>query len=255
MNKGLAMTDFSYQLYSSRNFPPLTETLRMLGSLGYKQVEGYGGLYANLDALDKLKADLAEFGLHMATGHFGFDMVRDQSARVIEIAKAVNMQALFVPALQERVKDAKGWAAFGKELAEAGKPFWDAGLTFGWHNHAFEFADLGIAEKPLDLILQGSDKLALEFDVAWAVVGGQDPLAWIAKYADRTVAAHVKDIAPKGENTDEDGWSDVGYGTMDWKTIMAALRKSNAKYFVMEHDNPQDHVRFATRSISMASMY
>ncbi len=39
------MTDFSYQLYSSRNFGPLPETLKMLGNLGYTQVEGYGGLY------------------------------------------------------------------------------------------------------------------------------------------------------------------------------------------------------------------
>ena len=51
------MTDFSYQLYSSRNFGPLSETLKMLGKLGYKQVEGYGGLYADLQAIDKLKKE------------------------------------------------------------------------------------------------------------------------------------------------------------------------------------------------------
>jgi hypothetical protein len=38
------MTDYSYQLYSSRNFGPLPETLRMLAELGYKQVEGYDAL-------------------------------------------------------------------------------------------------------------------------------------------------------------------------------------------------------------------
>ncbi len=73
------------------------------------------------------------------------------------------------------------------------------GLTFGWHNHDFEFADLGGEEKPLDLILQGSDDLALELDVAWVQVGGEDPITWIEKYADRIVATHIKDIAPKGE--------------------------------------------------------
>ena len=82
----MKMTDFSYQLYSSRNFPPLSETLKMLGQLGYKQVEGYGGLYADLTELEALKADLKANGLHMATGHFGFEMVRDESARVLEIA-------------------------------------------------------------------------------------------------------------------------------------------------------------------------
>ena len=45
------MTDLSYQLYSSRNFPPLADTLSMLADLGYAQVEGYGGLYEDLDGL------------------------------------------------------------------------------------------------------------------------------------------------------------------------------------------------------------
>lgn len=248
------MTDFSYQLYSSRNNPPLSDTLKMLGELGYKQVEGYGGLYANLDALQELKADLAKNNLHMATGHFGFDMVRDESARVLEIAKELNMEGIFVPAVpqEERVKDTAGWTQFGKDLAEAGKPYWDAGLVFGWHNHAFEFVATETGEMPLDLILAGDDRLLLEFDVAWGVKGGQDPLEWIKKYSDRIIAAHLKDIAPEGECEDEDGWADLGEGTMDWNGIMAALRGTKAKYFVMEHDNPNDAARFAKRSIAAA---
>ena len=35
----------SYQLYSSRNFPPLADTLRMLRTAGYEAVEGFGGIY------------------------------------------------------------------------------------------------------------------------------------------------------------------------------------------------------------------
>lgn len=248
------MTDFSYQLYSSRNFPPLKDTLKMLGELGYKQVEGFGGLYANLGAVDELKADLEENGLVMKTGHFGFDMIRDEPDRVLEIAKVLDMDCIFVPAISdaERVKDAAGWAAFGKELGEAGKPYWDAGLTYGWHNHAFEFADIDSEEKPLDLIMQGSDDFALELDIAWVQVGGEDPLKWIAKYADRIAAAHIKDIAPAGENSDEDGWADPGHGIMDWTAIWGALGQSSARYFVMEHDNPSDARRFATRAIETA---
>lgn len=251
------MTDFSYQLYSSRNFGPLSATLKMLGDLGYKQVEGYGGLYADLQAIDKLKKDLEDNRLEMKTGHFGLDMARDNPARVLEITRSLGMEGVFIPAVPnaERVKDAAGWAAFGRTLAEVGKPFQDAGLTFGWHNHAFEFADLGGSEKPLDLILQGSDDLALEIDVAWVQVGGEDPISWIEKYADRIVASHIKDIAPKGEALDEDGWADVGQGVMDWAAIMGALEQTRARYFVMEHDNPKDDARFASRSIEAARKF
>ena len=39
------MTDWSFQLYSARNHPPLSNTLQLLAELGYTQVEGFGGLY------------------------------------------------------------------------------------------------------------------------------------------------------------------------------------------------------------------
>lgn len=248
------MTDFSYQLYSSRNFPPLGDTLKMLAGLGYKQVEGYGGLYANLEKLDELKGQLAETGLHMASGHVGIDMLEDESGRVLEIAKALDMKAIFCPAVgpDERVKSLAGWKEFGQRLAAAAKPYVAAGLEFGWHNHAFEFVTLEDGSVPMTHILEQAPDLSWEMDVAWVVKGDHDPLEWIAKYGDRITAAHVKDIAPAGECADEDGWADVGTGTLDWPGIMAALRNTKAKIFVMEHDNPNDHARFAKRSIEAA---
>ncbi|MGI9391065.1 MAG: sugar phosphate isomerase/epimerase family protein [Boseongicola sp.] len=250
------MSDYSYQLYSSRNFPPLSDTLRMIGDLGYSQAEGYGGLFSAIDDLSALKADLHVNNLSMPTGHFGLEMVEDETARVIDIARTLGMNTLFVPAVgpEERTKDAAGWEALGVRLAEAGKPIRDAGFNFGWHNHAFEFADLGIAEKPLDLMLQGND-LALELDLAWVQVGGEDPLKYIARYADRIIATHIKDIAPEGEATDEDGWADVGRGIMDWPALVAALRETSVQYWVMEHDNPNDHERFARRSLLTAQNF
>jgi len=89
--------------------------------------------------------------------------------------------------------------------------------------------------------------------VAWVVRGGTDPLPWIERHGRRIVAIHVKDIARQGEGLDEDGWSDVGHGTIDWAGLMAALRaQTDARYYVMEQDNPNDIDRFARRSIASA---
>lgn len=245
------MTKLSYQLYSSRNFGPLDETLRMLGQLGYAQVEGWGGLYDSLDHVGKLRDDLDANGLHMATGHFGFDMLQARPKRVTEIARVLDMKAIFVPAPPgDEFRNGKGdWAAFAADLAEAGKPYWDAGLHFGYHNHDWEFH--GFAEqKPLDLLMEASEHLMLELDVAWAVRAHQSPLTWIQRYKDRIMAAHIKDIAPAGENQDEDGWADVGHGTMDWQGLWTALTHAECEYFVAEHDNPNDDRRFAERSIA-----
>ncbi len=69
-------------------------------------------------------------------------------------------------------------------------------------------------------------------------------------HGSRITAVHVKDIAPSGQNTNEDGWADVGYGTVDWKALTKMLKGTPASYFIMEHDNPSDDERFARRSIA-----
>jgi sugar phosphate isomerase/epimerase len=241
------MPTIAYQLYCSRNFPPLGDTLKMLAETGYKAVEGYGGLYG---ALSDLKAGLDATGLAMPSGHFGLDMVEGEPARAIEVGKTLGMKSIFVPyvAADKRPSDAAVWAAFGKRLAEAGKPIQDAGFGFGWHNHDFELADLGGGVTPLDLIAEAG--VDLELDLGWVRVAGHDPVAWIRKYAGRIKAVHVKDIAADGTAADEDGWADVGHGIIDWAPIKGALDAAGVDHFVIEHDNPKDHKRFASRSLA-----
>ena len=65
----------------------------------------------------------------------------------------------------------------------------------------------------------------------------------------------MKDIAPTGEKKDEDGWADVGEGTVDWKGLFAALSGTKARYFIAEHDNPSDFKRFAKRSLASIQSY
>nr|WP_306265636.1 sugar phosphate isomerase/epimerase [Pararhizobium sp. IMCC3301] len=251
------MTGFSYQLYSSRNVPALSDTLTMLARLGYTAVEGYGGLFADRSAVDNLVASLGDSGLKMPTAHMDIDMVENQSDRVLKIARSVGIETVFVPFLlpEERPSSTVGWREFGKRLDAAGAPLRAAGLGFGWHNHDFEFCPVSTGEIPMDLILEAAPTLAWEADIAWIVRGGSDPLEWIEKHGNRIAAVHVKDIAAEGQNTDEDGWADVGDGTMDWPAIMKALRGKSVTHFIMEHDNPSDDKRFAERSLSAAKSF
>ena len=241
------MPTIAYQLYCSRNFPPLSDTLSMLAGVGFKAVEGYGGLYADLAGL---QAGLDANGLSMPTGHFGIDMVEGDVKGTLNVAKTLGMEKVYIPyiAADQRPTDAAGWEAFGKRLAAIGKPITDAGFGFGWHNHDFELADLGGGVTPLDMIAAAG--VPLELDLGWVRVAGHDPIAWIQKYAGQISSVHVKDIAKDGEATDEDGWADVGYGIMDWAAIKPALDAAGITHFVVEHDNPKDHKRLATRSLA-----
>ena len=241
----------SYQLYSSRKFGPLPKTLRMIADLGLSEVEGFGGHYAASDDPGQLKAELEKAGLVMSSGHFGLDMVENEPDGVREIAAALGVRDVYVPYLDaaDRPDDRDGWHAFGARLAEVGKPLQDAGIGFGWHNHDFEFRALDDGSHPIESLLEGGSTLALELDVAWAVRAGEDPFAWIERLGSRICAAHVKDIAPDGTCVDEDGWSDVGHGTLDWTGLVAALEGVGCNHLVLEHDNPSDDRRFAERSI------
>ena len=244
----------SYQLYSSRNFPPLGETLAMLADLGYDAVEGYGALYADDAQLAELTAALGKSGLAMPTGHFGLAQLEAEPGKVLALARTLGITRLYCPYLMpdDRPTDAAGWRAFGARLQAAGRPIRDAGLGFGWHNHDFELRPLPDGQVPQDLIFEGGPDLEWEIDVAWVLRGGADPAAWIARYAPRITAAHLKDIAPAGQNANEDGWADLGEGTVPWRALMADLRHTPCEIFILEHDNPSDHARFARRSLQAA---
>jgi len=246
------MPTISYQLYSSRHWTA-EETFKMLAEAGYQEVEGVGPHYEDLA---KTKALLESHDMTMPSGHFALDFVEADPAKVIEIADALGISAVVIPfiAPDERPTTLAGWQAFGARLAKAGEPIVAAGLDYAYHNHDFEFVPVE-GQMPLDVIAQASDDIKLELDLAWVAVGGEDPVAWLKKYAGRVIIAHVKDIAPKGENTDEDGWADVGHGTMDWKTIKPAMDAAGVNRYVIEHDNPSNHIRMASRSMATVQAF
>lgn len=243
------MTTYSYQLYSSRAFPPLADTLSMLQSIGYAQVEAYGDLLTEPRALLQAVSDT---GMQVRSAHVGLDLLRSDLARITDISKKLGIELLFCPHIEtnRRPADASGWRALGAELGEIGEVLAEDGLVLGWHNHDFEFEPLADGSIPMQHLLAGHPSLCWEIDIAWIARGGADPIAWIEQYGNRIVAAHVKDIAPAGQCIDEDGWADVGHGILDWPALAHALRRAGVDLFVVEHDNPNDHRRFATRSLA-----
>jgi sugar phosphate isomerase/epimerase len=247
--------NLSFQLYSARKFLPWDGILTRLGELGYRQVEGFGGVYQDADALVDL---LATAGLTMPTGHFSVEAMEGDFDAMIALANKLGIQSIFCPYLDadQRPNDVAGWVAFAGRLAAIGKRVRDSGLSFGWHNHDFEFQALDGDTTPQKIILEEAPDIDWEADIAWIIRGGGEPLHWIETYGSRITSVHVKDIAPAGQCADEDGWADVGHGIVAWRNIMRELKRDGAvKYLVMEHDNPSDYVRFAQRSIeSVQSM-
>lgn len=239
------MPTIAYQLYCSRNFPPLDDTLRMLSEAGYKAVEGYGGLYDDPEAL---RAALDRHGLAMPSGHFALDMVEGDPQRTIAVAEVLGVDKVFVPwiAPEQRGTDLASWRAFAGRVAQALGPVRDAGFTVGWHNHDWDLQDLG-GTTPVGLMAEAG--LDLELDLGWVARAGHDPVTVLRRLNGHVRVVHVKDIAPEGQAADEDGWADVGQGVQDWAPIKQELDAQGIDHWVIEHDNPSDHARFARRSL------
>ena len=133
---------------------------------------------------------------------------------------------LFMPAVppEQRQSDAPFWRPLGCELGEIAERMRDQGIAFGYHNHHWELAPKDGAKTALELIFEAAagSPLAWQVDLAWLVRGGADPKKWMQRYGDRVVSAHVKDIAPEGQNEDQDGWADIGTGVLDWRDLWQA---------------------------------
>lgn len=237
----------SFQLFSSRNFPPVADQVAALAALGYRNVEPYGPIYAELDVF---KTALDAHGVAAPSGHFDLSMLESDLPRAIDIARQLNMQLVIAPYLApaNRPADRAGWVAFGERLVPVAEGLEYAGLDFAWHNHDFEFVALPDGSLPIDALLSASPLIGLELDVAWAVKGGVDAAAFIERNAERIVAIHMKDMAGDDGLPEEQGWTDVGHGTMPWPDLWPSIVKTRAGIAVMEHDNPMSFQRFAENS-------
>ena len=228
------------QMYSLRKLDaPLDEVLGEVAAAGYDGIETVGtqGVSA-----DELKSMLDKHGLVVASSHTALADLESDMAGVVAFNQAVGNDTLIVPWLDpgDRSDAAEGWQDLGVRLGELAKAAQNSQMQLLYHNHDFEMRL--IAGRPaLEWLVEGAgEALGLELDLAWVVKGGQDPLELLQTFSGRVKRVHVKDIAPDGENTDEDGWADVGSGTLEWDTLLPAAQAAGATWYVVEHDNPKN---------------
>ena len=236
----------SFQLYSARNFPPVEAQLQTLAQIGYDAVEPYGGAYEGDAAGFRRKLDAA--GLVCPSAHVPLAQLDDDRRAVLDLARTLGLETVVIPAIppEQRAPDAAGWKSLAARLANHASALAGYGLKLAWHNHAFEFVTLPDGSRPLDHLL-AADGVRWEPDIGWIARGGADVRAELIAFKTRIVAFHMKDMAPEGVTAD-DGWTDVGVGTIDWRGTWPAIAASGANLLVIEHDAPSDWCSFAENS-------
>lgn len=235
----------SIQLWSTRGPDPLEDQLSELAAMGYRDVQPYHDQY---DDVPLLQAALDRFGLTSISGHFALSMFDGDALPVIEAARMLRMKLVVAPWLDpaDRPGDADGWRRLHVRLQRMKSVVEDAGLAFAWHNHDFEFQLLPCGSYGIQYLLD--EDIDLAADLAWISVGGQDPALWLRRYAGRVPVIHVKDVAPSGQNIDQQGFADVGDGILDWTELWSVANDLRIPLRIAEHDCPSDWRRFARTS-------
>ena len=251
----MSITDvLSIQLYTMRSLGDLDRVLDAVADAGYRHVETVG---SHLDDAASTRARLDARGLDVPTSHVSLAALRERPDAVVDACRTLDCAELFMPAVPPEQRDmaAAGWRALGQELGELAERLQGQGIRLGYHNHHWELKPKEGGKTALELLFEaaGGSPLTWQADVAWLVRGGVEPKAWLERYRSRLTSAHVKDIAPTGQNEDEDGWADVGAGVLDWKSLWQACRHAGARWMVVEHDKPKDPARTARASFAFLS--
>ncbi len=230
--EGVGMAAVGLELYTVRDETArdFAGTLRQVAALGYPAVEfaGYGGLGA-----EAMRDLLGETGLRAAATHVGLAALEEDVDREIAYCAAIGCSYLILPWLPLDQRSPEFLGSLAPRLNQFGRRARAAGITFGYHNHDFEFAlDGGIPLLERLLAATDPDLVALELDVYWAAYAGFDPVTLLQKHAGRVPVVHLKDM------DSERRYTEVGDGTLDIAAIAAAAVAGGAAWLIVEHDNP-----------------
>lgn len=223
------------------------ETFKMIKAAGYDYVELNGRNFVQNPAAD-IKAMLDETGLYAPATHISLGALYDGITPLIAQSRPLDMKYLIVPWVDENVRSLEDWKNHAAMMNEAGRIFADQGLRLAYHNHQFEFFDLGGGTTAMDVLLNdcAPENVDFELDIFWASLADVDIPELFKQNPGRFKLCHIKDMGPNKAdfvNAPYDEISsklmkNVGEGTIPFEEFFALNDISGMEYFIAEHDNP-----------------
>lgn len=224
-------------------------TLNKVHAIGYQEVEaaGFGGLSAKAFriALDKT-------GLKCSSSHF-FDFGSTDSGLIFEAANELGIHYIVSSGISRFTDKNPGHAmtaddfkAMGDFFNNIGRQAKQAGLQFAYHNHNFEFSELGQSKVGYDFLIENTDPdlVKLELDCGWMIAAGHNPVHYFHRYPSRYRMVHVKDFVKQAKASTSLASQDVPQGTVlgtgyiDYRPILKAAKAAGVEHFYVEQEPP-----------------
>lgn len=237
--------EMAVQLYSARQLIGSPElfaknheyVLGRLAQMGYTGAEAASysdGLFSGMEPED-FKAALNKAGLELVSSHTTRVLSSDELSsgnyevamkwwdQCIEAHKKAGIPRL-VMSYSPKLDTEAELKVMAEYLNAIGSRCNAAGIRFGYHNHAHEFAKVGNTTM-MDYFIANTDpaKVFIEMDVYWAVVGGAAPVEYMHKYPGRFELLHIKDKKEIGQS-----------GIVGFDAIFRNFDKAGTKGFIVE---------------------
>jgi sugar phosphate isomerase/epimerase len=261
------------QLYSVRTAMSTdpSGSLKKLADMGYVHVEHANYVnrkFYGYSAKD-FKKLLADLGLQMPSGHTvmvaeDWDNSKndftDKWKYTIEDAAEVGQRYVISPWLDEKLRaDMDALKKFMDQFNKCGELCKSHGMTFGYHNHNFEFKTK-IGDGTLyDYILANTDPslVAQQMDVGNMLGAGGVAIDLMKKYPGRFELMHVKDEIKSDSGEGMDGYDStiLGQGVMPVKEILKVARNTGGtSQFTIEQESYQGRDPFDCVKIDLQVM-
>jgi sugar phosphate isomerase/epimerase len=232
------------QLYSLREqvYPggaDLPGVLKTVAEIGYKGVE-FAGLHD--DDPKEIAKLLRDLGLQACSSHTALptaENVREIADTQLTLGSKHAISG-FGPDDVKTVDGCKQVAAKFAKAAELLKPY---GMTYGFHNHWWEF-DTVEGRYAYDILMEEAGEAFSELDVYWCAFGKADPVKVVGKYKSRLPLLHIKDgMLIEGQHVH----TAVGSGKLDMPAIIGAADPNVLEWLIVELDNCETDMLEAVR--------
>jgi sugar phosphate isomerase/epimerase len=231
------------ELYTVRNLLPKNPlgTLKAVAAVGYKELEL--GLPAPPSITSaKFKSYEQETGLKLISGFLPLPKTVDDWKKGLDEAAAYGVTYTACSNV-ERI-DADAWKRMADLFNECGRLSKPMGIQFTYHNHIREFERLGNTDGYEILLTRcDPDLVKMEMDIFWITYSGRNPLPYFKRFPGRFPLLHIKDLKKgitvnpdKFPGRDQNPFTEVGQGRIDWPKIFAHVGQAGAKHIFVEQD-------------------
>ncbi|MDN4502590.1 sugar phosphate isomerase/epimerase [Alteromonadaceae bacterium BrNp21-10] len=225
----------SVQLWSVKDYvkEDFEGTLKRIAKMGFKGVEFAGDFGPYTDDPAGLKQFLSSIGLQASGAHVQVGLLRgDKFQPTVDFLKAVGIELAIVP-MDSRAWDDEKISELTAEFTELSGKLAEQGITFGYHNHYQEFADYQ-QQTYWDHIAQNTpDDMLLQMDVGWVNYAKKDPIDYVKRYPNRTLATHIK-IRTEGSTGVN---VIIGQDNFDWAELVKTdIEVGGTRWLVIEQE-------------------